>query len=64
MHELRTKLIAEGEKTLFLNFDFDKDKEFLETQEALLNKLKFEFGNKKGYVFIDEIQRRKNAAYP
>lgn len=61
LHKLRTNLIKEGNKTLFLNFDFDKDKEFLETQEALVNKLKFEFGNEKGYVFIDEIQRRKNA---
>jgi len=46
---------------LFLNFDFDADKKFLETQEALVNKLNFEFGKEKGYVFIDEIQRRKDA---
>jgi len=61
LHKLRTNLIKEGEKTIFLNFDFDKDKEFLKTQESLVNKLKFEFGSNKGYVFIDEIQRRENA---
>lgn len=61
LHKLRTNLNTEGEKTLFLNFDFEKDKKFLKTQEALVNKLQFEFGNKKGYVFIDEIQRRENA---
>ena len=44
-----------------MNFDFDSDKKFLETQEALVNKIKFEFGKNKGYVFIDEIQRRENA---
>ena len=61
LHELRANLKKEGEKTLFLNFDFEKDKIYLETQEALINKIKFEFGNNKGYVFIDEIQRRENA---
>ena len=61
LHKLRTNLEKKGHKTLFLNFDFDADKKFLETQEALVNKLKFEFANKKGYVFIDEIQRRENA---
>jgi predicted AAA+ superfamily ATPase len=61
LHKLRTNFEKKGAKTLFLNFDFDADKKFLETQEALVNKLKFEFGNNKGYVFIDEIQRRENA---
>jgi len=61
LHKLRTNFEKKGAKTLFLNFDFDADKKFLETQEALVNKLKFEFGDNKGYVFIDEIQRRENA---
>jgi len=61
LHKLRTNLEKKGNKTLFLNFDFDADKKFLETQEALVNKLNFEFGKEKGYVFIDEIQRRKDA---
>lgn len=61
LYELKANLDAEKKKTLFLNFDFDSDKKFLETQEALVNKLNFEFGNNKGYVFIDEIQRRENA---
>ena len=49
------------EKTLFLNFDFDSHKKFLKTQTSLVNKIKFEFGKSRGYVFIDEIQRRENA---
>ncbi|MEA3451962.1 MAG: AAA family ATPase, partial [Bacteroidota bacterium] len=61
LHELKINLEAENNKTLFLNFDFDSDKKFLETQEALVNKIKLKFGNNKGYVFIDEIQRRENA---
>ncbi|MCF6241124.1 MAG: ATP-binding protein [Bacteroidales bacterium] len=61
LHQLKTKLEKENQNTIFLNFDFDGDKKFLQTQEALVNKLKFEFGNEKAYVFIDEIQRRENA---
>lgn len=61
LHKLKAKLENEGQNTIFFNFDFDGDKKFLQTQEALLNKLKFEFGDKKVYVFIDEIQRRENA---
>lgn len=61
LYELKKNLEKNGKKTLFLNFDFDADKKFLETQETLVNKLRFEFGNEKSYVFIDEIQRRENA---
>ncbi len=61
LQKLKTKLEAERKNTIFFNFDFDGDKKFLQTQEALVNKLKFEFGNEKAYVFIDEIQRRENA---
>lgn len=50
-----------GGKTIFLNLDYESDKTYLETQNALINKLRLEFGNEKGYVFIDEIQRKKNA---
>ncbi|MBN1253036.1 MAG: ATP-binding protein [Bacteroidales bacterium] len=61
LHKLRTNLEKAGENTIFLNFDFEKDKKFLETQESLINKLEFEFGNNKAYVFIDEIQRKEDA---
>jgi len=61
LNKLRENLKKEGKKTLFLNFDFEKDKEFLKSQIALVDKLKFEFGNDKGYVFIDEIQRKEDA---
>ena len=61
LKKIKKDLKKKKEKTIFLNFDFDADKKFLRTQEALLNKIKFEFGKSKGYVFIDEIQRRENA---
>lgn len=61
MKELMKELIQRGEKTIFLSLDFEKDKPFFDSQELFLKKLKLEFGNSKGYVFIDEIQRKDNA---
>ncbi len=36
-------------------------KDFFSTQEKLLNKIRLELGTEKGFVFIDEIQRKENA---
>lgn len=49
------------EKTLFLSLDFDEDRQFFISQSALLKKIHLEIGKSKGFVFIDEIQRRENA---
>jgi predicted AAA+ superfamily ATPase len=38
-----------------------EDLENFKTQKTLLEKIKFEFGESKVYVFIDEIQRLPNA---
>ena len=54
-------LEKKGERTLFLNLDFEQDKPFFASQSTLLNRIKLEFGSKKGYVFIDEIQRKEDA---
>jgi len=61
MLDLKSYLEQNGERTVFLNFDFESDNIFLESQEKLLKKLDLEFGGKKGFVFIDEIQRKQNA---
>lgn len=58
---LKDHLKRVGERTLFLSFDFERDREFLSSQSSLLHKIHLEFGEKKGYVFIDEIQRKENA---
>lgn len=58
---LKDFLEREGEKTLFLNLDIERDKQFLISQETLIRKIKLEFGKGKGYVFIDEIQRKEDA---
>jgi uncharacterized protein len=50
-----------GEKTLFLSLDIEMDQPYFAAPAALLDRIKLEFGNNKGYVFIDEIQRKENA---
>lgn len=61
MLQLKDYLEKQGEGTLLLNLDFEQDKPFFESQTALLNRMRLEFGKKRGYVFIDEIQRKENA---
>src|SRR3989344_8832417 len=61
MKELLGQVGQTGGKTIFLNLDYEADKAYVETQDTLINKLRLEFGGDFGYVFIDEIQRKKNA---
>ncbi|MBN2318435.1 MAG: ATP-binding protein [Acidobacteria bacterium] len=59
---LKKELDRSGEKTMFLNLDIERDRIHSETQEHLVKKCGLEFGERKGFVFIDEIQRKENAA--
>ena len=61
MNLLKKELDGRGEKTLFLNLDIEADKTFFSTQTRLLQKIELELGKQRGYVFIDEIQRKENA---
>jgi len=61
MFLLKDYLEKKGEKTLFLSLDFEADKKFFVSQNALIRKIELELGKEKGYVFIDEIQRKENA---
>ncbi len=61
MKALKDELEKRGEKTLFFNLDWESDNLHFDSQEKLLNKIKLEIGNKRGYVFIDEVQRKENA---
>lgn len=61
MEILRDDLEKKGEKTLFLNLDFNADRPFFDSQEKLLQRIAYEIGEDKGYVFIDEIQRKEDA---
>jgi predicted AAA+ superfamily ATPase len=61
MLQLQDYLKKKDVMTLFLSLDFESDTPYFNTQAALLDRIKLEFGKKKGCVFIDEIQRKENA---
>ena len=61
MNLLKIELEAAGESTLFFNLDYEADSTYFQTQQNFLAKLELELGKGKGYVFIDEIQRKENA---
>lgn len=61
MKRLQYKLDGMNEKTLFLSLDFEYDRQYFSSQQDLLKKIALESGGKKCFVFIDEIQRKKDA---
>lgn len=58
---LKDYLLKSKEKVVFFNLDVESDRIYFSSQEKLINKIKLELGSNKGYVFIDEIQRKENA---
>jgi predicted AAA+ superfamily ATPase len=58
---LREELDRRKEPTLFLNMDVEWDRPHLESQAALLRKIELEWGKRRGFVFIDEVQRKEDA---
>ncbi|MHB8282305.1 MAG: ATP-binding protein, partial [bacterium] len=61
MNLMKSELEKGGKRTLFLNLDSEMDKNYFSSQQILLKKIELEFGDKKGYIFIDEIQRKNDA---
>lgn len=61
LKELAKQIRNAGSNVLFLNLDIESEAQYVQTQEALLAKIRLEFGKQSGVVFIDEIQRKKNA---
>ena len=60
LFHLKENLERKGEKVIYFNLDRYDDLTYFSTQKELLNKIRFEIGDK-GYVFIDEVQRLKEA---
>ncbi|NIA09074.1 MAG: AAA family ATPase, partial [Nitrospiraceae bacterium] len=58
---LEQKLRQQGVPTLFFNLDREIDEIYFKTQEGLIQKIRLEIGSQKGFIFIDEIQRKENA---
>lgn len=61
MKQLQTELESQGEKTIFLSLDFNKDQPAFTSQDHLIQRIALEKGTGKVYVFIDEIQQKENA---
>jgi len=61
MKVLQRELEEKNERTLFLSLDFEYDREYFTSQQNLIKKIELEIGKKRGFVFIDEIQRKENA---
>lgn len=59
--KLKEYLENKSEKTLFLNYDLDLNRPFFADHSTLVNKARLTFGKNKGYIFLDEIQRKENA---
>lgn len=61
MNFLKDYLEKRGDKSVYLSLDFENDRKYFDSQNNLVNKLKLEFGEEHGFVFIDEIQRKTDA---
>jgi uncharacterized protein len=61
LHILENECKSRGIATLFLSLDSEENKNHVVSQEALINRLRLQFGTERGYVFLDEIQRKDNA---
>lgn len=61
LQRLEAELRGQGQKTLWLNLDFEDDYRHVSSQSAFLHKTQLELGKSGGVVFIDEIQRKENA---
>jgi len=61
MMMLKEYLTNNNEPNLFFNLDIGNDLFYFQSQAKLLKKIELELGNKRGFIFIDEIQRKENA---
>ena len=61
MDLLKDDLLTRGQETIGFNLEREEDLPFFKNQLALVDRLKLAFGDNRGYVFIDEIQRLENA---
>lgn len=63
MRILENKLKEKGEKTLYLNLDYNQHFPLFASQLTLIDYCKLQLGDSKAYIFIDEIQRKENAGF-
>jgi predicted AAA+ superfamily ATPase len=61
MRDLLTRTEQAGKRSMFFNLDVESDAAFFVSQQTFLDRLRLEFGDQEGVVFIDEIQRKTDA---
>lgn len=61
LRQLAEEKQAAGEQVLFFNLDYEPDMLLFSSQEKLIRQIELITGKRHAYVFIDEIQRKKNA---
>jgi len=61
MLQMQEELKKQEESCLFFSLDFEKDSHFFQSQSSLIDRIRLEVGQKKAYIFIDEIQRKADA---
>ena len=61
--KLQEELERKGEKTVFFNLDREADRAAFESQEVFLRRIRLELGEGRGFVFVDEIQRKEDAGW-
>lgn len=61
MHKLQGELKQENKPTAYYNLDIKEDRQYFSTQHTLLDRIEKTLGQTSGTIFIDEIQRLKNA---
>ncbi|MDR4498400.1 MAG: ATP-binding protein [Candidatus Scalindua sp.] len=61
MKIIQDRLKDKGEPTLYLSLDFEYDRQHFSSQHDLIQKIELEIGKTRGFVFIDEIQRKEDA---
>jgi len=59
--QIADQLKLQSKKVLTFNLDIEDDSVLFATQSQFINRLKLELGNEKGYVFVDEVQRKEDA---
>ena len=58
---LKAHLDKKEERTLYLNLDVEWDRPHFESHAAFINKIELEMSKRRGFILIDEIQRKENA---
>lgn len=61
MKQIMVHAKEKNQKTAYLNLDIENDRQYLESQNRFLEYLHLQIGDQKGIVFLDEIQRKKDA---